>query len=72
MHTDTCDPSWQSTRDGLIITVHVISDLAFLVEVVAAGLACVAIYCGKSMCTKEFCVSFFLVESKTNSNTLTS
>ena len=46
-HVDTCDPSWQSTRDALITTAHVISDLAFLVEVVAAGFLVAAICCGK-------------------------
>ena len=44
--TDTCDPSWQSTRDDLIIAAHVISDLAFLVEVIAAGFVCVSVCCG--------------------------
>ena len=44
--SDTCDPSWQPTRDDLIIAAHVISDLAFLVEVVAAGFVCVAVCCG--------------------------
>ena len=47
MCTDTCDPSWQSTRDALITTAHMISDLAFLVEVVAAGFLVGVIYCGK-------------------------
>ena len=47
MYIDLCDPSWQSTRDALIIAAHVISDLAFLVEVVAAGFLVGVICCGK-------------------------
>ena len=50
MRTDLCDPSWQSTRDALIIAAHVISDLAFLVEVVAAGFVCLAITCCGDYC----------------------
>ena len=44
---DTCDPSWQSTRDDIIIAANVISDLAFLIEVVAAGFLVGVICCGK-------------------------
>ena len=51
--TDTCDPGWQSTRDALIIAAHVISDLAFLVEVVTAGLVCIAI------CCRDYCEFFY-------------
>ena len=38
-HADICDRSWQSTRDALVIAAHVISDLAFLVDAVATGIA---------------------------------
>ena len=37
MHADTCDPTWQSSRDGLIISAHVFSDISLLIFV-AAGI----------------------------------
>ena len=37
IHTDTCDSTWQSTRDGLIIAAHVFSDISLLIFV-AAGI----------------------------------
>ena len=37
VHADTCDPTWQSSRDGLIISAHVFSDISLLIFV-AAGI----------------------------------
>ena len=62
--TDTCDPSWQSTRDDLIIAAHVISDLAFLVEVVAVMFLCIAVCCWdncKSSYIPSLLASFYFV-----------
>ena len=33
--SDTCDSAYQSTRDALIISAHIFSDVAFLVMMVA-------------------------------------
>ncbi len=43
--SDTCDSSWQSSRDGLIISAHVFSDLAFLVLITAVMLLCSTTFC---------------------------
>ena len=37
MYADTCDPTWQSSRNGLIISAHVFSDISLLIFV-AAGI----------------------------------
>ena len=37
VHADTCDPTWLSSREGLIISAHVFSDISFLIFV-AAGI----------------------------------
>ena len=34
-YADTCDPTWQSSRDGLTISAHVFSDISLLIFVVA-------------------------------------
>ena len=35
VHADTCDPTWQSSRDGLVISAHVFSDISLLIFVAA-------------------------------------
>ena len=37
VHADTCDPTWQSSRDGLVISAHIFSDISLLIFV-AAGI----------------------------------
>ena len=37
VHADTCDPTWQSSRDGLVISAHVFSDISLLIFM-AAGI----------------------------------
>ena len=46
VHADTCDPTWQSSRDGLIISAHVFSDVSLLIFV-AAGIYFVVDYISK-------------------------
>ena len=46
VHADTCDPTWQSTRDGLIISAHVFSDVSLLIFV-AAGIYLAVDYISK-------------------------
>ena len=37
---DTCDSTWRSTRNQIIIAAHVCSDVAFVVLVVTACFCC--------------------------------
>ena len=48
MHADTCDPTWHSSRDGLIISAHVFSDISLLIFV-AAGIYFAVDYISKAM-----------------------
>lgn len=47
--TDTCDRDWQSTRDNLIITAHIFSDIALLISVATAILDIFVIECLKNL-----------------------
>ena len=54
VHADTCDPIWQSSRDGLIISAHVFSDISLLI-LVAAGIYFAMDYISKEcvLCARE-------------------
>ena len=46
---DTCDPTWQTTRDGLIIAAFVLSDLACVVFIIAL----IAVFITREDCKKQ-------------------
>ena len=52
VYTDTCDPTWQSSRDGLIISAHVFSDISLLIFV-AAGIYFAVDYISKRLSIKK-------------------
>ena len=54
-YADTCDPTWQPTRDDLIISAHVFSDISFLVAIATLLFAATYKFKGKEIATKSPC-----------------